>query len=323
MPRRTPALFLLLFAACLLAAPAWAAPKQEFFFRVLDSRDRALAAARLEMEPLAGRPVGGPAFQANPQGVISLSWLPQGREAPGAGSDQVTRWTSAFHWRIFAPGFLPAVGTINQETTSRTMADPLLAKLNQQANTAPHGETVVLRRPGEMFAWTAREHPQDSPLSKTCSQLHLKNARVARRLGAEFAWPAFALAGDALEIYFDWVGSPWGNQAKAPLTGKVALFTGLPLMIAFGQELPPLPGIKRLRLVFHSSLVPPGDDYAMPVPARVIMEAPLDEVRRLARGELGAREFMSQNPPRLEGGPPSKQTPAQDKAPSPDKLQGK
>ena len=303
MLRRTLVLLLCFAAACLPAPPAWAAPKQDFYFRVMDSRDRVVVGARMELRPLAGRPVGGPLFAADQAGVIRLQWLPLGKEALPGSHDQVTRWTSAFHWRIFAPGFLPAVGAINQETTSRTMADPLLAKMNQPAGTSPHGETVLLRRPGEMFAWGEKEHPPDGPLSTACKKLHLKNARVARRLGATFAWPAFRLTGDTLEILFDWVGAPWGNQAQAPLTGKVALLTGLPLMIATGQDLPPLPQVKNLRLVFNSSIVPPDDDYAMPVPAQVIMQAPLEAVRRLGLGELGAREFLSRYPPRLEGGP--------------------
>ncbi|MCF8042671.1 MAG: hypothetical protein K9K65_17205 [Desulfarculaceae bacterium] len=321
MFRRTPALLMCLAALWLTAMPAWAAPKQDFFFRVMDSRDRLVPGARMEVRPLAGHPKGGPVFAADKTGVIRLEWLPLGKEALPGSHDQVTRWASAFHWRIFAPGFLSAVGAINQETTSRTMADPLLAKMNQTANTAPHGETVLLRRPGEMFAWSEKEHPLEGPLSAACKDLHLKDARVARRLGASFAWPAFALSGDTLEIRFDWVGAPWGNQAKAPLTGKVALLTGLPLMIAAGQDLPPLPQVKNLRLVFNSSIAPPDDDYAMPVPAKVIMQAPVEAVRRLGAGELGAREFMGQFPPRLEGGPPPKPAPAQDEAKGPGRKQ--
>lgn len=321
MLRRTPALIMCLAALCLTYLPAWAAPKQEFFFRVLDSRDRLVQGARMEIRPLAGQPVGGPVFAVDKTGVIRLQWLPLGKEALPGSHDQVTRWTSAFHWRVHAPGFLPAVGSINQETTSRTMADPLLAKMNQKANTAPHGETILLRRPGEMFAWSEKEHPLDGPLSVACKDLHLKNARVARRLGASFAWPAFALSGGTLEILFDWVGAPWGNQAKAPLTGKVATFTGMPLMIAMGQDLPPLPQVKNLRLVFNSSITPPDDDYAMPVPAQVIMQAPVEAVRRLGMGELGAREFMGQYPPRLEGGPPPKKEPAPDQSKGPGRKQ--
>ncbi|MCB2192746.1 MAG: hypothetical protein KQI62_14345 [Deltaproteobacteria bacterium] len=322
MLRRSPVLLACLIALCLAALPAWAAPTQEFYFRVMDSHDRMVTEARMEIKPLAGRPVGGPGFAADKAGVIRFQWMPLGKEALPGSSDQVTRWSSAFQWRISAPGFLPAVGSINTQTTSRTMADPLLAKLNQKADTAPHGETVLLRRPGEMFAWSEKQHPPDSPLSLACKQLHLKNARVARRLGASFAWPAFALTGDTLEIGFDWVGAPWGNQTKAPLTGKVATFTGLPLMIAVGQDLPSLPQVKNLRLVFNSAITPPDDDYAMPVPAQVIMQAPLEAVRRLAMGEMGAREFMSKYPPRLEGGPPTKQEPARQEASGDGRPQG-
>lgn len=303
MPGRSLALGLCLLCACLAALPAWAAPQQEFFFRVMDSHDRAVPGARLELKPLAGHPEGGPVFTADPAGIIRLQWHPQGREALPGASDQVIRWRCAFEWRVSAPGFLSAVGTVDQETTTRTMSDPLLASLNQTAETAPHGENVLLRRAREMFAWSEKQYPPDSPLSRACKQLHLKNARVARRLGASLAWPAFALAGDTLEIRFDWVGAPWGNQAQAPLTGKVATFTGLPLMMALGQELPALPQVKNLRLVFNSSIAPPGDEYAMPVPAQIILQAPVEAVRRLGRGELGAREFMSSYPPRLEGGP--------------------
>ncbi len=42
-----------------------------------------------------------------------------------------------------------------------------------------------------MFAWSAKERPLDNPLSKACAGLHQNLARVARKLGAQFAWPAF------------------------------------------------------------------------------------------------------------------------------------
>jgi hypothetical protein len=310
MLRRLPLLLLCLAALGLAALSAEAAPKQEFYFRVLDSHDRLVEKARLEVEPLAGKPEGGPGFTVGKDEVIRLWWLPQGREAIPGASDQVIRWTSAFHWRISAPGYITAVGTINRESTTRTMSDPLLAKLNQEPDTVAHGENVLLRRPEEMFAWNPKTHPPSGPLSQACEKLHLKEARVAHRLGASFAWPAFDLKGDILEIHFDWVGAPWGNQAEAPLTGKVALLTGLPLMIAVGQDLPVLPQVKNLRMVFHSAIAPPDDPYAMPVPAQVIMQAPLEEVSRLGRGEMGAREFLAAHPPRMEGGPPPAKKPA-------------
>lgn len=293
------AVLLAVGAALALAAPAPAA-EQEFFFRVLDSHDRPITTAQLIPEPLAGKPENAPPFKANAAGVIRLSWVPSATQEGPPGGDRITRWRSAFRWRISAPGYLPAVGSVDLQDKSRQMADPRLANLNRQAKLAPRGETVVLRKAAELFGWPVPDPPEKDPLARACLAFRAKNARVARRLGARFAWPAFGKEGSRLNIYFDWTGAPWGSSAPAPLAARVAALTGLPLLIAAGQDLPPLPQVKSLRLVFHSSIAPAGDEYAMAIPARVIITAPLEQVRRLARGQMGAGAFLADNPPRLE-----------------------
>ena len=290
-----------------LAAPAKppaAAPpaEQKLFFRVLDSQDRPLPSASLSLEPLAGAPQGEAPFAADPDGVIHLSWRPAAQQTQSTGGDQTIRYTSAFRWRINAPGHIDARGSVHLEDKSRRMGDPSLKTLNREAKFAPRGETVVLRKTADLFAFPVPDPPDKDPLARACLAFRAKNSGVAQRLGARFAWPAFAREGDTLSILFDWVGAPWGSTAPAPLTARVTLLTGLPLMLAAGQELAALPGVTRLSLVFHSSLAPAGDEMAMPESARVVLTAPLDQVRGLARGELKAGAFLANNPPRLVKG---------------------
>ena len=293
----------LCLAACLLlvAAPAGAV-QQEIFFRVLDSHDNPQGKAQLTTEALAGAPATPPPFTARQDGMIHFAWLPVAQRGTGPGGDQHTRWKSVFRWRISAPGFLPTWGTVDLEESSRRMADPKLASLNREAKFAPHGETVVLRRVGELFAFKVPDPPDKDSLAHACLNFRAKNGGVARRLGARFAWPAFDRQDRRLDMLFDWVGAPWGSSAPAPLVARVALLTGLPLMLAAGQELPQLPGVDTLRLIFHSSIAPQGDELAMPEPAQVVLSAPLSQVRRLARGEISAGAFMAAHPPRLKRG---------------------
>ncbi len=282
--------------------PAAAPPTgQKFFFRVLDSQDRPLPRASLNLEPLAGAPEGAAPFGADEDGVIHLSWRPA-QQVQSTGGDKTIRFTSAFRWRIGAPGHIDARGSVHLEDKSRRMADPKLKSLNRDAKFAPHGETVVLRKPADLFAFKVPDPPDKDPLARACLAFRAKNSGVAQRLGARFAWPAFAREGETLSILFAWVGAPWGSTAPAPLTARVTLLTGLPLMLAAGQELAALPGVTSLSLVFHSSLSPADDEMAMPEPARVVLTAPLDQVRGLARGEIKAGAFLAQNPPRLEKG---------------------
>ncbi|MCF8034824.1 MAG: hypothetical protein K9K66_19095 [Desulfarculaceae bacterium] len=288
--------------AALLLAAAWpaGAEEQEFFFRVLDSRDRPVPTAILEVEPLAGKPENAPPFKANEEGVIRLPWTPQVKRDTSPGGDEHINYLSALRWRVIAPDHLSAVGASRVEDQSRKMADPLLAKLSRKAKFSPQGETVVLRTTGELFAFPVPKPPQSDPLVKACLDFRRKNALVALRLGARFAWPAFNREDNRLDLLLDWVGAPWGDTAPAPLMSKVTLFSGLPLMIAAGQDLPPIKGIDSLRLTFYSNIFPAGDEHAMPIPARVVIEAPLDQIRRLARGEMRAGAFLAQHPPRLE-----------------------
>ncbi|MCB2226999.1 MAG: hypothetical protein KQH53_10015 [Desulfarculaceae bacterium] len=305
---RLAALLLLLVALAapaVLAAPPAAAPQaapteQKFFFRVLDSRDHPLPSATLTLEPLAGHPVTPSPYKADEDGVIHISWAPSAKSEKTPGGDETTRFQSALRYRVSAPGHLSGEGAVSVEDKSRTMADERLAKLNRMAQFAPHGETVVLPKASELFAFKVPEPPEKDPLARACLDFRAKYAVVAQRLGASFAWPAFGKQGSRLEINFDWTGAPWGNQAPAPLAAKVAMFSGLPLMIAAGRDLGELPGIESLSLVFHSKIAPAGDEHAMPQEARIILSAPLSEVRRLARGEIKAGAFLGGHPPRLE-----------------------
>ncbi len=69
-------------------------------------------------------------------------------------------------------------------------------------------------------------------------------------------------------------------------------------MMAVGQDLPPLPGVNRLRLVFHSALTPPDDDLRHARGGPGDHGGPHHPGAPPGVGETGAREFLIQHPPR-------------------------
>ena len=90
-----------------------------------------------------------------------------------------------------------------------------------------------------------------------------------------------------------------GGLDPAPLKAKVAVSAGLPLAMACGGELLPLPGVKKLDLTFFSETLPPDDPHALPIRAAVIISAPVSSFRKLAKGGLSPDQFLLSHPPVL------------------------
>ncbi|RJX36263.1 MAG: hypothetical protein C4525_01575 [Desulfarculus sp.] len=273
---------------------------QPLSFRVLDSRDRPLTTARLTVEPLAGRPAARGPYQADEEGVIHLMWRPQVIDEMGPKvSDRVYLVRSALNWRVEAPGCFPALGTIDLRDKSRQVQAPELKALNRQAKISPYGTVVVLRRLREVWGGGLAGRPDGDPLKRACLAFAQSHGPVANRLGASWAWPAFVYEGRTLTLRLEWLGAPWRGAEEAPLAARVGLMAGLPLFMAAGQELLPLPGVENLSLVFLNKYYPGNDEHAMAKQAQVTITAPAASVQALAQGRLGVGPFLAAHPPAL------------------------
>jgi len=311
----------LLLLPLLLAAvpPGGAAPSsrlQEVLIRVLDTRDRPVAGAQVHLTPLAGSPVRPGPFRTDRRGELRLQWKPKvedlGRKS--GLSDRILRFLSRLEYQVKAPGFFPAQGRLERSGQERVMSSPELRGLDRRDRLTPLVATVVLRRPAELLAGElARRSPQD-PLVKRLLAFHRQLEPVLPHLGVEFAWPAFSLRGKELKVILRWRSTPWAGLAQAPLKARVVASAALPLTLACGQDLLPLPGVERLAVEVESELTPPGDPYALPARAVVRLAAPVGQVLDLARGRLSPDDFLMDNEPVLERGafPPARPPEARD-----------
>ncbi|MEW5913313.1 MAG: hypothetical protein AB1814_12205 [Thermodesulfobacteriota bacterium] len=294
----------LLLAACASRAPQAPpppppkVPDQPLSFRVLDARDRPVTDARLTVEPLAGRPAARGPYKADDEGVIHLKWHPLVKDEMGPQvSDRVYLVRSSLNWRVEAPGCFPALGTIDLRDKARQVASPELKALNRSAKISPYGTVVVLRRLRDAWGGGLAQRPDSDPVKRACLAFAQSHGPVANRLGAAWAWPAFSLEGRTLTLSLDWLGAPWRGAEEAPLTARVGLMAGLPLFVAAGQELLPLPGVDALRLVFNNKLYPGGDEHAAAQQAQISLTAPAASVQALSQGRMNAGALLAAHPP--------------------------
>jgi hypothetical protein len=201
---------------------------------------------------------------------------------------------------VEAEGFMPASGVMQGRDTSRRVASPILKSLSRQAVLRPLAETVVLRSRKDFLGGELANRPLHDPLAVRCLAFEQSLRPVAGKLGAEFAWPAFVLKGSSLNLHFAWKGAAWGGLDSAPITAKVVVGAGMPLALACGEELVPLPGIKELSLKFFSEVLPANDPYALPQKAAVILSAPAEAYQELAKGKLTPDQFLLKYPPVLQ-----------------------
>ncbi len=285
-------------------------PRQEVLIRVLDTRDRPVAGAQVTFTPLAGSPARPGPFRTDRQGELRLQWKPRvedlGKEQ--GLSDRILRLVSRLDYQVQAPGFFPTQGRLERSGQQRTMSSPELRGLDRRDRLVPLVATVVLRRPRELLAGDLARRRLDDPLVKRLLEFHRRMRPVVLHLGVDFAWPAFSLRGKELALIMQWRGTPWAGLAQAPLKARVVASAGMPLVLACGQDLLPLPGVERLAVEVKSEVSPPGDPYALPAQAVVRISAPAGQVLALAQGRLSPDDFLMDNQPVLETGsfPPAR-----------------
>ena len=299
------ALCLLLATACATPPPPAAPPpsvKQALVFRVLDARDRPVAGARVRLKALAGGPESpGPHF-TDPKGELRLNWKPRVESAsrPAGIYDQIFSITTRLEYQVGAPGFFPAGGVMAAEGRTRRMASPELRSLDRRDRPTPLTRVVVLRRTGDLYGGELSRRPAGDALLRRLADFHQSMSPVTPHLGVEFAWPAFSLRNRELTVAFNWRGAVWSGLAQAPLQAQMTASAGMPLALACGQELLPLPGVERVRLLATGEIPQPNDPYAMPERATWSLAAPARDMIDLARGALSPREFLRRNTPAVE-----------------------
>jgi hypothetical protein len=291
-------------------APSPVPPEREVVqplaLRVLDFRDRPLAGVEVAITPRAGRPQNPGPYLTDAQGILDLPWLAQAKDelAHLRGSpDRLITYHSSLSYAIEAPGCLPARGSMATSGRARSLRSPELASMETDLALGSLTETVVLRRPLDLMGRGLKGRPADDPLVARCLAFRQMNQALASRLGAEFAWPSFALAKQTLALTFDWRGITWGGLKQAPLAAQVAVNAGVPLAMAAGMDLLPAPGVEVLVIQFASELPSEGDLSGPPRRARVVLQAPADKVQALAAGGMRPDDFLQEFPPRLEVDP--------------------
>jgi hypothetical protein len=273
--------------------------QQEMSFRVLDSRDRPVAGARVALTPRQGRPLGRTPLATGPQGRARVDWRPA-LQRLGDSRDQLFDLVTRADYRVEAPGFFPAVGRVEGRGRGRRFSEAELKAMNVTPQLRPLVETVVLRRMSEALGGELAGRPAQDPLVRRVMAFHQSLSPVLPHLGVGFGWPAFVLRGDGLAVRLQWRGGAWSGLSRAPLVGQVTAGALMPLARAVGEELAPAPGVERITLVVLGELPPPDDPHALPGKAVVSLEAPQEAYQALAAGRLSPDAFLARHRPEME-----------------------
>lgn len=298
---------LLIICLGLIQGTAWAAeptgvkPRvQPVRLRVLDSHDRPVAGAVVKLRGLAGEPADPAQVKTDSLGVASFGWRPQVvDETKGTHSaDRLITFHTELEYLIQAPGFVPARGRLASRAQEIKVANPALASLNQKARLVPLAEVVVLHRREEFLAGELAGRSEGDPLVKRLMDFQAWLQPVGAMLGVAAAVPCFTLERGRLTVDFRFRRPMWGGLASLPLKGRL-LAAALPVALALGQRLLPLPGVKRLRLRLLAEERPKGDPHALPVLKALVLRAAAGEFIRLGGGKLAPESFLMSHPPAL------------------------
>jgi hypothetical protein len=281
--------------------PGQEAALQKVVIRVLDARDRPVVGAEVDIAPKLGRPLDPGPFRTDARGELRLEWVPEVRDELQKlrSRDQVLTYESKLSFVVRAEGFLDGLGALEGSGRYRSLESPELASLGNKLRLGQLSDTLVLRRTRDLLGPGLDQRPDQDPLVARCLAFFLKYRLVAPRLGAEFAWPSFSLKGSELTLAFAWRGLTWGGLKSAPLAARVAITSGVPLAVAAGKDLLPLEGVDALVVEFHHALPPDNDPQGAPRPAKVVLAAPAQDVRDLARGATTTDNFLLAHPPGL------------------------
>ena len=294
----------LALSACASSPPPPAPPPQlwqEVEFRVLDTQDRPVAGARVHLIPQAGRPeVPGP-LMTDAKGGALVKWAPRAEDATGGASqqDRNFQYVTRLKYQVEAPGFFTGSGSLQGGDIARDLASPELKGLDRQAVLARLTGVMVLHREKDLWSGELAQRPHDDPLAAKLVAFRARLAPVAVHLGAEFAWPAFGLAGGRLTVRFNWLDQAWASLGVAPLKARVTASTALPLALACGQDLLPLAGVEHLILEILAPQGAATDPHAALAQGSYLLSAPARDYLALASGELSAEELVNRNPPSL------------------------
>ena len=329
---RKPAVLLMtafLLAACGPPPPAPVKPETQNFvqpmlLRVLDSMDRPIKQAKVELIAKKGAPIGALRAETDRFGEVKIPWRPQvaNHTAGSRSRDEVFDLASQAEFTISKTGFFPARGRIEAMVRGRRLYDPHLKALSREPVLSLQSETVVMRRLGEVFGGSLRDKPANDPLVSRLMKFHESMALVAPHLGLAFAWPAFVLDAGKLSMNFSWKGASWAGPSRAPLLGQVTAGSLLPMARAVGEELSTLPGVKHITLQVLSETTPPDDPHALPSKTRVSMTAPLAAYKALAANQVSPDEFLFQYPPSLAVEKPPRSAQGAPDAPKPEAGKG-
>jgi hypothetical protein len=311
-----------LLAACGPPPPAPMEPQSQKFtqpllLRVLDSMDRPVASAKVELKGNKGVPIGASKTQTDKNGEVAISWSPQvvDHTAGTKSRDEVFDLVSQAEFTITKKGFFPAQGLIKAEARGRRIYDPKLKALGSEPVISTKSETVVLRRLGEVLGGDLRGKPLSDPLVSRLMKFHQSMALVVPHLGLDFSWPAFVTERNKLTLKFDLRSASWATLGHAPLLGKVTAGALLPLARAVGEELSGLPGVSRIALQVLSETTPPDDPYALPTVTRVTLTAPQAAYSQLAANRVSPDELLHKYPPSMAVEKPPRSAGSAPKAP--------
>jgi hypothetical protein len=291
--------------ACATAPPrppdTTAPPLQKITFRVLDSRDRPVTGAKITLTPEDGRPRSGLELLTNARGQAVTDWEPKVVDrTQGTGiSDRFYTYLVKLKYQVQAKGYAETEGSVQRRDSSRRVTSPELKSLDRGSQMRPLVEVVVLHGNRDLLGGELAKLPLSHPLVVRCLRFRQDMLAVLPRLGSRFAWPAFSLRQKTLDLSFQWQGLTWGGLSPAPLKAQVTVNSGLPLAIACGDSLLPLPGVEKVSLVFWGDLKESGDPHAAPDPAAVIISAPAKDFQALASGRLSPDGFLERYPPAL------------------------
>ena len=314
----------LLLAACGAPPPAPVEPETQKFtqpllLRVLDSRDRPVRNAQIDLTAKQGAPLSSLRVETDKHGEAAISWRPQvvNFTAGSRSRDEVFDLVSQLEFTISKTGFFPARGRLETVARGRRLYDPSLKTLGREPVLSQKSETVVLRRLEEVFGGSLRGKPLNDPLVERLMKFHEGMALVVPHLGVEFAWPAFVSEGKKLFMHFNWQGASWAGLSRAPLLAQVTAGSLLPLARAVGEELNGLPGVNHVALQVLSKTTPEGDPYALPSKTRITLTAPLDAYLAMAANKISPDEFLLKFPPSLSVEKPPRSAQSAPAAPEP------
>jgi hypothetical protein len=295
-----------MLAGCGAPPPAPVEPETQKFvqpllLRVLDSMDRPVGKAKLELKAKMGNPIGADTLETDKFGEAAISWSPKviNYTAGSKSRDEVFDLLSQLEFTVVKKGYFPARGSLRAEARGRRLYDPNLKTLGREPVLRLKSETVILRHLNEVLGDDLKSKPLNDPLVGQLMKFHRSMALVVPHLGVEFAWPAFLLNGKNLTLNFNWRSASWATLGHAPFLAQVTAGALLPLARAVGEELNTPRDVDNVSLSVLSETTPPDDPYALPTTAKVTLNAPHAAYVKLAANQMSPDEFLRKYPPSL------------------------